>query len=319
MRRFVPWLVLAASILSTISPAQQKTNEDKLSLPQYIQALDQALARTSAMKDQPQVAADLRDDLPSSWQVDADGKSFEIPTQALRRDIGSWQRTHDDQTQQRIFTYLQTLRSEAASYSTQAGDDAGRHALLNSILARHEFHNVHGPTWLDLLKLHIIRWLFKLFGRAITSSTIPAISNFLVYGLIVIAVLVAAFWMYRSLNESARLETIMPQAVPVSAKEWPIWLREARAAAARAQWRDAVHLAYWGGISFLEAQGAWRPDAARTPREYLRLLPAASEHQPALRSLTQRLEHVWYGMQSADATSFQQALAELEKLGCPCN
>ena len=137
--------------------------------------------------------------------------------------------------------------------------------------------------------------------------------------LAVCAVLGVAYWMYRSLRESANLETIMPHPVPVSAKQWPLWLQEARAAAARGDFREAVHLTYWSGISFLEAQGAWRPDSARTPREYLRLLPANSERQPALRSLTNRLELVWYGMGDVNSEVFQQSLTELEKLGCPCN
>jgi hypothetical protein len=145
------------------------------------------------------------------------------------------------------------------------------------------------------------------------------ISDILVYGLIVGAVIAVAYWMYRSLRDSTRLETIMPVNIPVSGKDWPVWLFEARTKAAMGEWRDAVHLAYWGGISFLEAQGSWRPDRARTPREYLRLLPATSSHQPALRALTMRLEGVWYGMQVAGPDSFEQTLAELERLGCPCN
>jgi hypothetical protein len=44
-----------------------------------------------------------------------------------------------------------------------------------------------------------------------------------------------------------------------------------------------------------------------------------SDHQPALRALTRRLEAVWYGMQTADANGFQQTLAELERLGCSCS
>ena len=319
MRHLVPWLLLAVSIVSSPSPAQQKTNDDQLSLSQYIQTLDETIAKVSVINEKPQTAADLRNSLPNSWRIHTDGKDFEIPTDSLRREIGSWQRYHNDKAQQRILAYLKTMRSEATAYSVQPASASDHRPLLNNILARREFHNVHGPTWLDLLKQRVIRWLFKLFGRAITSSTIPAISDFLVYGLIGFAVLVAAFWMYRSLKQTAHLETIMPQAVPVSAKERPIWLSEAHTAASHAEWRSAVHLAYWAGISFLEAQGSWRPDAARTPREYLRLLPVSSEHQPVLRSLTLKLEHVWYGMQPADATSFAQALTELEKLGCPCN
>lgn len=314
----MPSLVFAVSILCTIAAAAEQTAEATLSLPQYIQALDDTIAKVSVMKRQPEIVSDLRDSLPASWRIQTDGNVFVISTDSLRREIGSWQRHRDDKTQQQILAYLQNLRSEAA-YSGPMTSAAGHRALLNSILARREFHNVHGPTWLDLLKQRINRWLFKFLGRAIRSSSISDISDFLVYGLIGFAVLVAAFWLYRSLKESVHLETIMSQALPVSAKEWPVWLSEARTAASRAEWRNAVHLAYWAGISFLEANGAWRPDAARTPREYLRLLPPASEHQPALRSLTKKLEQVWYGMQSADATSFQETLAELEKLGCPCN
>jgi len=315
----MPWLVFLMSILIATAAAQQKTADASLSLPQYIEALDDTIAKVSVLKEQPKVVSDLRDGVPVRWRVAADGNVFVISTDSLRREIGSWQRHQDDKTQQKILAYLQTLRSEAAAYSSSTSNTAGHRALLNSILARREFHNVHGPTWLDLLKQRISRWLFKLLGRAIRSSSISDISDFLVYGLIGIAVLVAALWLYRSLKESAHLETIMPLALPVSAKEWPVWLSEARAAASRTEWRNAVHLAYWAGISFLEANGSWRPDAARTPREYLRLLPPASEHQPTLRSLTQKLERVWYGMQSADAISFQETLAELEKLGCPCD
>jgi hypothetical protein len=319
MRCRVPWLVFLVSVLAVTAATQQKKADASLSLDQYIQDLDDTIAKVSAMKEQPDIVSSLRDGLPPSWRVETDGKAFVIPTDWLRREIGSWQRHQQDKTQQKILAYLQTLRSEAAAYSGPTTSDVGHRALLNSILARREFHNVHGPTWLDLLKQRISRWLFKLFGRAIRSSSISDISDFLVYGLIGIAVLITAWWLYRSLKESAHLETIMPQALPVSAKEWPVWLSEARTAASRGEWRNAIHLAYWAGISFLEANGSWRPDAARTPREYLRLLPPASEHQPALRSLTHKLERVWYGMQSADANSFQETLAELEKLGCPCN
>jgi hypothetical protein len=93
-------------------------------------------------------------------------------------------------------------------------------------------------------------------------------------------------------------------------------MAEARAAADRGNWREAIHLAYWCGVSFLEAQGMWRPDYARTPREYLRLLPSSSQHHPPLAALTRSFEVVWYGTQEADADSYSQTLAHLEKLGC---
>jgi hypothetical protein len=317
-RFFVVWLLLVACVAPGPSAAQPSGAARPLALEQYIQALDDSLATAHKLKDEPQKADDLLKALPSAWQVQADGKSFEISTETIRRDLGAWQNKPDSASLERIVQHLETLRYQAGAYEMPAPDLSSRRALLNSILARSEFRSVHGQTWMDRFKQRLTAWLIKLLGRAFSSSAIPTISNIVVYGLIAIAVLALAYWMYRSVREGARLETIMPVALPVSAKEWPIWMSEARAASGRGDWRDAVHLAYWGGISFLEAQGAWRPDAARTPREYLRLLPATSDHQPTLRALTVRLETVWYGMQTADADVFQQTLAELERLGCPC-
>ncbi len=314
-RSFAIWLLLATCVTGAAQPADAPA---PLTLDQYIQALDAALAAARQIKEEPQKADDLVKSLPPAWQVEVDGKSFEVSSDSLRRDLGGWQKKPDQAAFDRVIRYLETLRYQAGAYGTPLPDISRRHALLNNILARSEFRNVHGETWLDRLKQRLTELLLRILGHVISSAAVPAISNIIVYGLIALAVLALAYWMYRSVRDSARLETLMPVAMPVSAKEWPIWMTEARAAAGRGDWRDAVHLAYWGGISFLEAGGAWRPDVARTPREYLRLLPAASSRQPSLRALTVRLETVWYGMQTADADAFQQTLAELERMGCPC-
>lgn len=320
MRRTVAILLLCgASVQIALCSDGSAEQSQPLSLPEYLQSLDHVLAQARQLSKAPENIDVVRSSLPGSWRVRVEDKEFAVPTDSLRRDLGAWQSKRDDATLDAVVRHLETLRSQAAEFGDPVPDPSSRRALLNAILARREFNSVRGPTWLDRLKQRFMQWLVKILGRAFASSIIPTLSNYLVYGLILIAVLVAAYWMYRSLRESARLETIMPSALPVSAKEWPIWLAEARAAATRGDWREAIHLAYWSGISFLEAQGAWRPDAARTPREYLRLLPASSQQLPALRSLTGELESVWYGMRTADADSFQQTLVKLEKLGCPCN
>ena len=125
-------------------------------------------------------------------------------------------------------------------------------------------------------------------------------------------------WVHRLPDHLARKESteVIPTDLPVSAKEWAIWLAEARAAAAKGEWRDAIHLAYWAGISFLERQGFWKPDRARTPREYLRLLSASSEHRETLAALTRIFELAWYAKRGAGEADFSRTLAELEKLGC---
>jgi len=306
------WTAPASSI------AESPNASAPLTLNGYIQTLDNSLASLNKIKDNPHEADEFLHTLPSVWHVEADGRRFEISTESIRDDLGAWQSTPRPASLDPVLQRLETLRLEAAAYQAPAPDFTSHRSLLNNILSRREFRNVHGQTWMDRLKQKLTELLIKLLGRALSSSVIPVVSDIFVYGLIAVAVLVTAYCMYRSLREGARLETIMPVAMPVSAKEWPIWMAEAREAAARGEWRDAIHLAYWAGISFLEAQGAWRPDLARTPREYLRLLPAASAHHPALRALTMRLEGVWYGMGAAGADAFDQTVAELERLGCPC-
>lgn len=319
MRRACLLTLMLVTLHWVRSVAQDESSSPSLSLAQYIQALDKARDLADEMEDDPTRATTLLEIIPvGSWRVRDNGHDFEIPTASLRYKLQEWRKSNDGELEEDILTQLNSLNESAKAYQ-QSSNAPDRRSLLSSILARPEFNGVHGPTLIDRLKQRIFQLLLLLLGRAFVSSAFPVLSDIVVYGLIVLAVLGVAYWMYRSLKESANLETIMPQPLPVSAKQWPIWLEEARAAASRGDWREAVHLTYWSGISFLEAQGAWRPDSARTPREYLRLLPSGSEKQPALRSLTNRLELVWYGMGPANADVFRQTLLELERLGCPCN
>jgi hypothetical protein len=93
------------------------------------------------------------------------------------------------------------------------------------------------------------------------------------------------------------------------------WLNEAREAASRGEYRVAVRLAYWGAISGLERSGVWKPDRARTPREYLKLA-RGSRYEPTLHPLTRDFERVWYAKQPATEADFLACIARVEELGC---
>jgi hypothetical protein len=60
----------------------------------------------------------------------------------------------------------------------------------------------------------------------------------------------------------------------------------------------------------------WKPDRARTPREYLRLLSSSSEHRETLTALTRIFELAWYAKRGASERTLSQTLEALEKLGC---
>jgi hypothetical protein len=142
------------------------------------------------------------------------------------------------------------------------------------------------------------------------------VGKYFVYGLLGAAGLALLYLVYRSIFRNPEFEEVVPRDLAVSAKEWTIWLSEARAAAARGDWRDAIHLAYWAGISFLEREGFWKPDRARTPREYLRLISPQKEQRETLTALTRIFELAWYAKRETSEQTFIQTLAELEKLGC---
>jgi len=175
---------------------------------------------------------------------------------------------------------------------------------------------VHGPDWLDRFKAWLLRNLLRFLGGAIRKVAVPTVGKLFVYGLMALAILALGYLVYRNIVWGNDFEAVTPNDMPVSAKEWAVWLSEARAMAGQGRWRDAIHLAYWAGISFLERQGTWKPDRARTPREYLRLLSSASEHRETLTNLTRIFELAWYAKRDASERTFSDALQQLEKLGC---
>jgi hypothetical protein len=139
----------------------------------------------------------------------------------------------------------------------------------------------------------------------------------IIYLLVGAAATLLLLWTIRRLRrpqEELPEREIIPFAP--SARSWRAWLADARTQAQKEDWRNAIHLAYWAGISYLEEHGAWKPNRARTPREYLRLIGKAAAQYPVLAALTRKLEIVWYGYGTAAEADFHEALGQLEKLGC---
>src|SRR5262249_46842848 len=133
-----------------------------------------------------------------------------------------------------------------------------------------------------------------------------------------------ALWLFRFLAGRDGLSTLSASASPTSSMSWQEWIRAARVAASRGDFREAVHCAYWAGVIRLEDLGILPQDRTKTPREYLRLLsePALDELAPRLAYreplavLTLRFERIWYANRSAGAEDFQESLRQLEALGC---
>lgn len=316
LQLFLLSIFLCAAAIAEPTPAQPQTGA--LTVSEYVVELD-GLASTVQQLAHPEDVPKLLNDIPTVWKIQAAQQTFEVRSEWLRQELNEWQKKPSREIQDRIVARLQILRAEAASFQDSPKDVSQKRVLLNGILAGREFQDIHGPTWLDRFKQRVVELLIRLLGRVFKSSAIPTIGNVVVYGLMALALLAVAYWMYRTIRNNAGVEAIAPLSLSVSSKGWKVWMKEARLAADGGNWRDAIHLLYWCGISFLEAQELWRPDRARTPREYLRLLPSASEHRKTLGTLTRTFELVWYGRQEADENAFSETLAQLEKLGCQSN
>jgi Domain of unknown function (DUF4129) len=312
-------LILSLLWAGNNSHAQTPAETNSLSIAEYTAELDRLVSETSRLVNAGDASPLIRS-IPIAWHVQGNSSQvFAVSSEWLRSDLGDWQKKPKSKILEQIIFRLQNLRAEAASFETPGNDSSSAHMELDRILAAPEFQDVGKTTWWDRLKREIKDWIFHLFLRVFSSSSIPTISNIMVYGLIMLAVALLGYWMYKTIRDNSGVETVLPGTLPVSSKEWGVWMAEARAAANAGRWRDAIHLAYWSGISYLEAQDMWPPDRARTPREYLRLLPATSRFQPDLRALTRSFEVVWYGSQPADDQAFSETIAHLERLGCRYN
>ncbi len=287
-----------------------------LSASDYRSELDRLLDATQHVNSSSSSLPEALHGIPQSWHVIADQHDFDISTEGLQRDIRRYESDKSAANALAIRTRLQGFRNDLDGFEKAPTDFSVSRAEANSILSRREFRDVSGPTWLDRLKRRLADLLLSLLQKVFRSAAIPNISKYFIYGLMAFALLALIYIAYRSIWRSEDSAEVVPRDTPVSAKEWAIWLTEARAAAAKSEWRDAIHLAYWAGISFLERQGFWKPDRARTPREYLRLLSDSSGHRQTLTALTRIFELAWYARRDATEAAFSQTLSELEKLGC---
>ncbi|MFB3915381.1 MAG: DUF4129 domain-containing protein [Terriglobales bacterium] len=310
---------LCVCAVAAIAAAQATTSPPALTIPDYIAQLDKLDAATAELRGNPARATTLANETPSQWQIADSGRKFQISTEPLKFHLRVFAKNADLRALSALRSQIDHLRSQAAEFMKAPEDVSRARTHLKEILARREFRRVHGPSWWDRVQRRIAETLLRFVERVLGASATRNVTKVFVWSLVGVAVLALAIWMYRILRRGSQLESIALGPLPVSAKQWPVRLAEARAAADRSAWRDAVHLAYWAGISFLEERGMWRPDRARTPREYLSLLPEQSEQRPPLFTLTRQFEAVWYGYREAGPAAFRETVAQLEKLGCRCD
>ncbi len=184
-------------------------------------------------------------------------------------------------------------------------------STMEQVLAGKDFSNLKQPSVQDSIMEKVNNWLNRLFESAARFRARSAwVGRLLVWGFI-LAVCVALVWALLQLERRWRVrlvpDTQGPAAGAASARDWQLWLEDARRAAASGLWREAIHFVYWASISRLESRRLWPADRARTPREYLALVAPEDPRKAGLAQLTGSFELTWYGGRKAGENDYRQA------------
>jgi Domain of unknown function (DUF4129) len=292
-----------------------------ISLSEFRQQLRSISEKASSLDQQPELAKQLIADIPDAISVATSTGMVDINLRYFKDDLATLpaaDANHRSPKLHEIQNYLSALEAEADTYGASGNNRSSSRQKLNTILSRREFKRVHEPRIQETLLSKIYSWLARLFRRfRMAPNATFNVLQVIVYVLLATVLLLLLLW---TNNRLRRKEEELPakEIIPFSpsARSWRSWLADARSFAAKQDWRNAIHLAYWAGIAFLESGGAWKPNRARTPREYLRLLSTGNPHYWPLSALTRKFEVVWYGRREVAEQDFQETLGQLEKLGC---
>ena len=301
------------------------------SAPYDLQSFELELRRIGASLRQIHGTRDdlaaIRSSLPVEWRVNAPDHQFEISSEPLRSLLLDAERNPKEQHARVVDAenWLEHLTNQVETYNAPAADNQVAREDLDKILSRREFAAVRPPNEWDKLKQKVNAWLARLIAKLLGKiGQHPLGAKVLFWLLIAAAVAWIAMMLFRFWGGRARMEEMASIENVAARKSWQEWIRAARLAADRGNFREAVHSCYWAGIAYLEDLGAIAVDRTRTPREYLRLIDESENAQPAdraqrrdsLAGLTSRLERIWYGLRPAAQQDFQDSMQLLEKLGC---
>jgi Domain of unknown function (DUF4129) len=339
MTRFFARFVLVSALLALIAlPGNSRAQNSADSAPAaqtvsltpetFIVELRQLNERLDSKNISAGQLASARASIPETWEIDSPERHYSIPSRQLISMLRIAETNPALRTEQleAARAWLSDLHQQVLNYRTkQKPEDARARDKAKQILSRHEFAGVGTSDPRNLLQRKINEWLMRLFSWLFGGLGRHPIATEAFFWLIVAGVVAwLSMMLFRYWMRGAKLESIEKIATVAFHRPWQEWIRAAREAAARGDFREAVHSTYWAGISRLETLGALAPDAARTPRESLRVLadPAAegihatSLQRESLAALTTCLERVWYGHRAAGANEFQDCLRQAEELGC---
>jgi hypothetical protein len=199
----------------------------------------------------------------------------------------------------------------AAGPLAAAPDYSQERATMKQVLAGRDFRNLEAPTARDSFLEKLSYWLNRFIASIAKLHASSAWAGRVIVWGFILAVCVGLAWGLLQLERCWRIRLVPesdgPAAGAASARDWQLWLADARRAAAAGEWREAIHFVYWAAISRLESRRLWPADRARTPREYLALVTADDPRRAGLATLTGSFERTWYGGRKAGESDYRKA------------
>lgn len=205
----------------------------------------------------------------------------------------------------------QADRTQTGKSPTPTDAHPAERQTMQQILAGRDFRNLEAPSARDSILEKFGNWLNTLLSSVAEFSSRSAWIARLLIGGLILAICVGLVLGLLQLERRWRIrlvpEDLGPAAGAASARDWQLWLEDARQAAAAGLWREAIHFVYWAAISRLESRRLWPADRARTPREYLALVAPEDPRKPSLATLTGSFERTWYGGRAAAESDYRRA------------
>jgi hypothetical protein len=218
---------------------------------------------------------------------------------------------------------LETDEKQALSPELANATYAAERQSLAGILSQKAYKGVTEVSQRERFLEWLDGMLDRFLGSLVRYGSRSRWIGWTLLGLLLLGIATGLVWAFLRIERASRLKLVPDDFEPAqgapSAREWQLWLKDAEGMAAKAQWRDAIHFLYWAAISRLESnvgsRRPWPADRARTPREYLGLMPGSDPRTQSLTALTRSFERTWYGGRSAASGDFQSAMELAASLG----
>jgi hypothetical protein len=316
MRSYLALLIAAQTVLSGAAFAQPPAVAGPMDPARYageIRALAEAVRQAEAG-----AVDEIERRVPAVWRVQVGERVIEVPGGWVQRRLRASQTAPQQWASERsqLLDALAIAEREAMALRVETGaTDATRARVsLDEVLARPEFAQMARETAMTRLQGRVLEWLRRWWTR-LGGDRLAVRSTATVFAWVasVAALLVLASWLIHTLRRSSRLPRSLPDEPHgrrVSARAW------AQRAVAAEDLREAARYAYRAVVSRLEEDGTWRIDEARTPREYLGLLPRDHARRPILEDVARRFEEIWFGGRPGTADDRGSMLRQLKELGC---